>query len=149
VSEQSIRQHLRSALDAIVAREQARLRDATGGADTRESARIRTMRPLVEALRTVANDTGGVDGLSIQVAPDGGRAGIEMLEAGGSRRALAISTDAACSRFEVEEAQYFPLSGDRVSYLHCFDAPEDVLHFALEMIGTHIASRRVPAGKPG
>ena len=58
MSEQSIRQHLRAALDAIVSRERERERAAdAGGAGVLASARIRTMRPLVEALSAVAGET--------------------------------------------------------------------------------------------
>ena len=142
MSEQSIRQHLRAALDAIVSREQARLRDAAAGADALASARIRTMQPLIEALRSVASETRGVGGLAIRAAPDSDQARVEMTDDGRSCRTLALSSDAASNRFEVEETQYFPLSGDRVSYLHCFDTPEDALQFVLGTIGSHIASRQ-------
>ena len=142
MSEQSIRQHLRAALDEIVLREQARLGDAAAGADALASARIRTMQPLVEALSSVASETRDVGGLVIRAAPDSGQARIEMTDERRSCRTLALSSDATSNRFEIEETQYFPLSGDRVSYLHCFDTPEDALHFVLGTIGSHIASRQ-------
>jgi hypothetical protein len=145
VPDESIRQHLRSALDAIVSREQNRLRDEIGGTDTRVAARIRAMRPLIEALRLLSDETVDVGGLTIHAVPHAESARIEMTEAAGSRHSLVISTDAQSRRFEVDENQYFPLSGDSASYIHCFDTAEEVLRFALEMIGTHIASTRALA----
>jgi len=148
VSDESIRGHLRAALDAIVVRESARLREAVGGVDVRVAGRIRAMRPLVESLRMLSEETGSVGGLRIDAPAEGERAWIEMVETAGSRHTLSISTDAENRRFEVEECQYFPLSGDRASYMHCFDTAEEVLRFVLEMLGLHIASRQALAGKP-
>lgn len=145
MSEESIRQHLRAALDAIVSREREREPERAGdagGAGVLASACIRTMRPLVEALSAVASETRGIGGLVIRAEADSGKAEVEFTDNGRSRRTLALSSDVASNRFEVEETQYFPLSGDRASYLHCFDMPEDALHFVLGMIGSHIASRQ-------
>jgi hypothetical protein len=75
------------------------------------------------------------------------QARIEMMKAADSRHSLAISTDVGNRRFEVEEEQYSPLSGDRVSYLHCFETGEEVVRFLLQMIGTHIALRQSVAEK--
>ncbi len=144
MSEESIRQHLRAALDAIVSRETARLRDPVAGSDARIAGRARAMRPLIEAFKSVADETGDVGGLTIQPGADGEQAWIEMVNAANCCHSLKISTDSHNCRFEIEERQYFPLSGDRVSYLHCFDTTEEVLRFALQLIGNHIASRRTP-----
>jgi hypothetical protein len=142
VSDESIRQHLRSALDAIVSRETDRLRDEVGGTDARVAGRVRAMRPLIEALKLLSDETGEVGGLTIHAMTQGQSARIELVGATGACCCLAISTDAENRRFEIEEKQYFPLSGDCASYIHYFDAAEEVLRFTLEMIGTHIASRQ-------
>jgi hypothetical protein len=83
--------------------------------------------------------------MRIQATPGSEQASVEMVEAGESRHSLSVSTDAVNGRFEVEETQYFPLSGDRASYIHRFDGAEEVLSFLLQMIGTHIACRRTLA----
>jgi hypothetical protein len=106
------------------------------------------MHPVMEALRALSDETGDVADLTFRVASQGQTAQVEMVECAGSRHSLAISTDAENRRFEVEENQYFPLSGDCASYIHWFESSEDLLRFVLEMIGTQIASRRAVAG-PG
>lgn len=145
--DESIRRYLRSALDAIVSREQDQRLAAVGGTDARIAARIRAMHPMIEALRALSDETGDVAGLTIRAPTQGQTAQVEMVESAGSRHSLTISTDAENRRFEVEENQYFPLSGDRASYIHWFESSEDLLRFVLEMIGTQIASRQAVAGK--
>jgi hypothetical protein len=147
VPDESIRRHLRSALDAIVSREQDQRRAEVGGTDARIAGRIRAMHPVIEALRALSDETGDIADLTIGAASQGQTAHVEMVESGGARHSLAISTDAENRRFEVEENQYFPLSGDRASYIHWFESSEDLLRFVLEMIGTQIASRQALAEK--
>jgi len=105
------------------------------------------MHPVIEALNALSDETSDVAGLTIRAASRGQTAQVEMVEPVGSRHSLSISTDADNRRFEIEEGQYFPLSGDRASYIHWFDSAEDVLRFVLEAIGAQIASRHVPAEK--
>jgi hypothetical protein len=145
VLDESIRRHLRSALDAIASRERDQRSAEVGGTDARVAARIRAMHPVIEALRALSHET--IADLTIFADTHGQTAQVEMVESAGSRHSLAISTDAENRRFEVEENQYFPLSGDRASYVHWFETPEDLLRFVLEMIGTHIAARQVLAEK--
>jgi len=141
-SDESIRQHLRSALDAIVSRQTDRLCEEVGDTDAHAAGRVRAMRPLVEALKVLADETGDVGGLTIHAMTQGQSARIELVGAAGACCCLAICTDAENRRFEVEEKQYFPLSGDCASYVYCYDTAEEVLRFALEVLGTHIASRK-------
>ncbi len=142
VSDESIRQHLRSALDAIVSRETDRLCEEMGGTEARAAGRVRAMRPLVDALKLLAHKTGDVGGLTIHAMTQGQSARIEWVEAAGACCCLAICADAENRHFEVEEKQYFPLSGDCASYIYCYDTAEEVLRFAFEVLGTHIASRK-------
>jgi hypothetical protein len=142
VSDESIRQHLRSALDAIVSRETDRLPDEVGGTDVRVGRCVRAMRPVIEALKLLSDEIGDVGGLTIHAMTQDRSARIELVGAAGACCCLAICTDLESRRFEVEEKQYFPLSGDCASYIYRFDTAEEVLRFALEVIGTHIASRQ-------
>ncbi len=136
-----VRKHLRCALEAIVKREAERRPDASETADTRSAMRIRFMHPVIEVLRVLQDETGQVGGLTIDAMLEGESARIEMQESSGARHSLAISTDGDNRRYEVEENQYFPRSGDRASYVHWFETAEDVLRFVVQLIGTHMASQ--------
>jgi len=106
------------------------------------------MRPLMAALKAVSDETQGVAGLTILAMAGGAQARIEMVGAAGLRHSLLISTDPDNRRFEVEETQYFPLSGDRASYLHYFGTAEEVLQFSLQLIGAQIAIQQSAARTP-
>jgi len=146
--DESIRQHVRSAMSAFASCEAARGADAPVCIDAGTASRVRTMRPLMAALKAVSDETQGVAGLTILAMAGGAQARIEMVGAAGLRHSLLISTDPDNRRFEVEETQYFPLSGDPASYLHYFGTAEEVLQFSLQLIGAQIAIQQSAARTP-
>lgn len=142
MSEESVRKHLRAALEEVLSTEKARLHKLYDESDADIAGRIKMMGPVVEALNSLKGEVGDVEGLEIFPAPHGHMVTIG-LDSSASRQSLSISTNIGNAKFQVQEHLYYTFSSDSFDKLHEFSSTEDVLKLVVDAVGKHIASNQV------
>jgi len=139
----SIREHLRAALEETIAQEKKRLHDIYDKSDADIAARIEMMRPLVSSLMALDLEIGKVEGVEIRPAPHGHMATVR-LQSSTLDQTFSISTTSGNQSFEVEERSYYKF-GDRDTFeqRHSYPSADQVLALVVDAIGKHIAQQRV------
>lgn len=137
-----IREHLRAALDEIVAQEKSRLHQLYDKVDADITECIEKMRPLIAALNALKTEIGNVKGIKIELAQHGHMALVEVDSPAHSR--YSISTNTGNTGFVVEEhtRHEFP-EIEIVERRHEFHTSDLVLEFVVNAIGKHVAQQQV------
>lgn len=142
MAQESIRKHLRAALDEVLSAEKARLHKLYDESDADIAVRVKMMGPIIEALNSLKQEVGSVEGLEISPAPHGHMATVR-LKSSASQQSLSISTNIGNSQFQIEEHLYYTFSSDSFEKRHEFTSAEDVLTLVVDAVGKHIASNQV------
>lgn len=142
MAQESIRKHLRAALDEVLSAEKARLHKLYDESDADIAVRVKMMGPIIEALNSLKQEVGSVEGLEISPAPHGHMARVR-LKSSASQQSLSISTNIGNSQFQIEEHLYYTFSSDSFEKRHEFTSAEDVLTLVVDAVGKHIASNQV------
>ena len=111
MSEDSIRRHLRAALEEVVSAEKLHLHKLYDDSDADVAGRIRMMDPVIKALNYLKAEVGEVKGIEISPAPHGHMA-IIRLKGISSYQSFSISTNSGNSRFQVEEHRSYSFSSN-------------------------------------
>lgn len=143
MSEENIRNHLRAALNEIVASEKYRLHKFYDDSDVNRDASIEMMGPIIEALNALKNEIVGVE-FELEVSTEfcgtkatayfGARVG-ELAE-----QSISIESKGKDTKFRVENFRVGFGVEPRVDY---FELPEDALKVVIEAAGHHMAMRQV------
>ncbi len=138
----SVRKHLRAALDEIISSEKKRLHDFYDESDASIARRVELMRPVITALAALRSEVGEVKGLTISTANHGHMATIG-LKGGASDHTLSISTAYDNTQFQIEERTYNSFDDETDEKLHNLATADEVLERVLEAVGKHVASTQV------
>lgn len=141
MSDDTIRRHLRAALEEVVSAEKARLHKLYDELDADIASRARTMEPVIAALNALKAEVGEIEGLEISPSPPGRMATID-LNASDSHTSFSISPDIGNSRFLVE-IQHVAFSSEDFDEHHEYSSAEDVLKLVVDAVGKHIASSQI------
>ena len=99
MAQESIRKHLRAALDEVLSVEKARLHKLYDESDADIAVRVKMMGPIIEALNSLNQEVGSVEGLEISPAPHGHMATVR-LKSSASQQSLGGFND------QVQKAQH-------------------------------------------
>jgi len=138
----SVRKHIRAALDDVVASEKKRLHEFYDKSDAGIAKRIEIMRPVIDALEALRREVADVKGLTISSASHGHMATIE-LKGGASTQTLSISTTYDNSQFEIEERTYYSFDAETSELTHKLSTADEVLELVVGAVGKHVASMEV------
>lgn len=138
----SIRMHLRAALDEVISSEKKRLHEFYDKGDANIARRIERMRPFMEALAGLRDEVGDVKGLSISLATHGHMATIDLNESA-SRKTLSISTTHDNAQFEVQERTYHSFDAETHQATHRLSSVAEALEYVVAAVGKHVASSEV------
>lgn len=138
----SVRKHIRAALDDVVASEKRRLHEFYDKSDASIASRIEIMRPVINALEALRGEVSDVKGLTISSASHGHMATIEM-KGGASTQSLSISTSYDNSQFEIQERTSYSFDAETSELTHRLSRAEEVLECVVEAVGKHVASTEV------
>lgn len=142
MTEETIRKHLRAALEEVVSAEKEHLHDFYGKSDVDIADRIKMMEPIITSLNMLRAEVGGVEGLDISPAPHGNMATVGI-NASASRTSLSISTNIGNTKYQVEERHYYSFSAESSEEHHEYSSAEEVMKLVVEVVGKHIASNQV------
>jgi hypothetical protein len=138
----TVRKHIRAALDDVVASEKQRLHEFYDKSDARIAKCIEVMRPVIDALTALQSEVSNVSGLSISTAGHGHMATVELKGSASSQR-LSISTAFGNAAFEIKERAYSSWNAETAELIHNFSTADEVLEFVLLAVGKHVASNEV------
>lgn len=138
----SIRKHLRAALDEVISSEKKRLHDFYDESDASIARRIELMRPVIIALEALRSEVGEVKGLTISTASHGHMATIG-LKGGASDHTLSISTAYYNTQFQIEERTHYSFDAETDEKIHNLATADEVLECVLGAVGKHVASTQV------
>lgn len=142
MSNDSIRKHLRAALNEIISSEKGRLHEFYDKSDANISKRIELMRPVIEALHALRDEVGELKGLSIRPASHGHMATIE-LNASASKQTLSISTTHDNTQFAIEERISYSFDNETTETEHRLSTADEVLEHVVAAVGKLVASSEV------
>ncbi len=138
----SVRKHIRAALDDVVASEKKRLHEFYDKNDASIAKGIEIMRPVIDALEALRREVAYVKGLTINSPSHGHMATIE-LKGGTSTQTLSISTTYDNSQFEIEEQTYYSFDAETSELTRRLSTAEEVLELVVGAVGKHVASIEV------
>jgi hypothetical protein len=142
MSEESIRKHLRAALDEVVSAEKTSLRKKLDEQDAISASRVKMMRPVIEALDSLKAEVGVFEWLEISLETQS--ATIELMKTSStSSNSLRISTNEGNSAFEVAEEYSCDIPDYCYVKYHEFSSAEEVLKLVVGAVGENIALRQV------
>jgi hypothetical protein len=143
MEDDSIRKHLRAALNEIISSEKNRLHQLYHDSDADIAQRVKKMAPIIQALNVLQNEIGEIKGLEISTAPYGHMATIS-LETSVSSDYFSISTNIGNTNYTVERLSCFFIGDDEpVEKEYNYDDASEVLKLVVDAIGKHIASEQV------
>ena len=142
MKEETIRKHLRAALEEVVSAEKENLHNFYDKSDADIADRIKIMEPIITSLNLLKAEVGVVEGLDISPAPHGHMVTVG-LNASASRTSLSISTNIGNTKFQVEERHYYSFSAESSEEHHEYSSAEEVMKLVVELVGKHIASNQV------
>lgn len=137
MEEEGIRAHLRAALDEVIAKEKRQVSDALRDLDNKLLEQKEMLVPLISALRELENEVGVVEGLSISPAPPGHQIIIKT-HTTVSDDSYVLSTTHDNREFEVRHSSNFV--GNYSENRKIFRSAEELLQFAVEVVGKHIGA---------
>lgn len=142
MSEESIRKHLRAALNEVVSAETALLRKKFEKQDAISARRETIMKPVIQALQSFKTEVGAFDWLEISLEAQ--RATIDLMKASStSSHSLEISANAENRAFHIAETYWCDIPDYCFVKDHEFSSAEEVLRFVVEAVGKRIALQRV------
>lgn len=142
MSEETVRHHLRAALDEVVSGEKASLRQKFTEEDAIAAGRLKVMRPAIEALISLKTVVGVHEWLDISLESQ--RATIELSKTSStSSHSLEISTNEENSAFEITERYWCDIPDYCSVKYHEFSSAEEVLKFVVDEVGKRIALEQV------
>ena len=142
MSNDSMRKHLRAALNEIISPEKVRLHEFYDKSDAKISKRIELMRPVIEALHALRAEIREVKGLSIRPASHGHMATVE-LNASASNQTLSISTTHDNTQFAIEERISYSFDSETKETEHRLSTANEVLEYVVVAVGKFVASSEV------
>ena len=141
MSEQEIRNHLRSALAAVVDAEQNRVSGILNDSKIRIAQGVEKMKPLITLIRALKEEVGEVEGLEISPAEHGHMA-VVRAQTSVTTESLSISTNYENSVFVIEEFSSFSVDGSWHEDRKEYSSAEDVMARVLEVVGKHIGGQQ-------
>lgn len=142
MSEESVRNHLRAALDEVVFAEKASLREKFDEQDAISASRVKLMRPVIEALDSFKAEVGVFEWLEISLETQS--ATIELMKTSStSSHSLEISTNEGNSAFNVVEKYWCDIPDYCTVKCHEFSSAEEVLKLVVDAVGKRIALQQV------
>ena len=141
MSEQEIRNYLRSALAAVVDVEQNRVSAILNDSKIKIAEGIEKMKPIITLIRALKEEVGKVEGLEISPAEHGHMASVRS-ETSVTTERLSISTNYGNSAFVIEEFSSFSVDGSYHEDRKEYSSAEDVMARILEVVGKHIGGQQ-------
>ena len=138
----SVRKHIRAALDEIVASEKKRLHEFYDKSDANIAKRCEVMSPVIDAVEVLRREVAEVKGLTISSASYGHMVTIE-LKGGASTRRLSISTTYDNSQYQIEDRTWYSFDVESSELTHRLSTPNEVLELIAGAVGKHVASMEV------
>ena len=134
-----IRRHLRAALDGVIAEEKKRLNHLYEQDAALTTRKQRKLGPIVEALSSLKEEIGAVEGIGIDpfaYSPS------VLVESWGRKNRYEISTTLDGTNFEMRDSYSYwqPEEPDDIGEnVHRFEDQEALMEFIIRAIGKHIA----------
>jgi len=141
MSEQEIRNHLRSALAAVVEAEQKRVSAILNDSRIKIAKGIEMMKPLITLIRALKEEVGEVDGLVISTAEHGHMATVRA-QTSVTTDSLSIKTNYDNSAFVIEEFSSFSIDSSCREVSREYSSAEDAMARVLEIVGKHIGGQQ-------
>lgn len=141
MSEQEIRNYLKSALAAVVEAEKSRVSAILNGANIKISRRIEMMKPVITLIRALKEEVGEVEGLTISPAGPGHMATV-CVQTSVTTESLSISTNSGNTAFVIEELSAFSVDNSRCEGRVEYRSAEEVMARVLEIVGKHIGGQQ-------
>lgn len=142
MSEETIRHHLRAALDEVVSDEKASPRQKFAEEDAKSAARAEMLRPVIEVLESLKEEIGVHEWLDISL--ESYRATIELSKRSStSSHCLEISTNEDNSAFEITGKYWCDIPDYCSVKYHEFSSPEEALKLVVDAVGKGIALQQV------
>jgi hypothetical protein len=145
MSEETVRNHIRAALEAIVATKKAELHAFRDASEAMNKSADEMMAPIIVALKEMQDKVAPIVRCQIEIedAIYGHRAAVYFGMRSGelAEHSVKIQSGGRDTRFQVDVFRVgFNAGGIKEYY---FDSAEDVVNFVLEAAGEHVASRQV------
>lgn len=142
MSKETIRYHLRAALDEVISDEKASLRQKFAEEDADAAARAKMLQPVIEALESLKAEVGVHEWLDISL--ESHRATIELTrKSSTSSHSLEVSTNEENSAFEITEKYWCDIPDYCSVKHHEFSSPEEALKLVVDAVGKGIAIEQV------
>jgi len=142
MSEETIRHHLRAALDEVVSSEKALLREKYAEEDAISAGRVNMMRPVIEALGSLKVEISAHKWLHISLESQ--HATIDLnASTSQSSHSLEITTNEGNSAFDITERFWCDIPDYCSVNHHEFSSPEEVLKLVVDAVGKSIALAQV------
>jgi hypothetical protein len=141
MSEQEIRNHLRSALAAVVEAEQNRVSAILNDSKIKIAKGIEMMKPLITLIRALKEEVGEVEGLVISTAEHGHMATVRA-QTSVTTESLSIKTNYGNSAFVIEEFSSFSIDNSCREDSKEYSSAEDAMARVLEVVGKHIGGQQ-------
>jgi len=141
MSDHEIRNHLRSALAAVVEAEQNRVSTILNNGKISQAQGIEMMKPVITLLQALKEEVGEVEGLRISTAPHGHMA---TVNAGTlvTDDSLSISANYNATAFVVEGSRSYRMDNSHNEYVKEYSSAEEVMARVLDVVGKHIGGQQ-------
>lgn len=136
-----VRQHLRAALDAVKAEENARVTAIYQKSDERHANEVLALRPVLDLLTELREVVGTDEGVKIDIAPLG-HMGTVTTRSSTGEESLRFDYDLnrLAIRIEQRTSYFFAGGGGRTEIIFATTADEAVAH-AVRVIGAHLGAK--------
>ena len=141
MSDQEIRENIRSALAAIVNNERDRVSTVLNSSKSRMDKGIEKLKPVLALLQVLKDEVGEIDGLEINIADHGHMATVRA-ETSVSFEMTTISTNYENTAFSIEEYSSFSFDNSTYNNKKEFYSAEDVVAQVMAVVGKHIGSQQ-------
>lgn len=141
MSEEEIRNHLKSALAAVVDTERNRVSAILDDSNVKIAAGIVKMKPIIALIRTLKEEVGEVEGLEISPA-DHGHMAVIRAQTSVATESLSVSTNYGNSAFVIEEFSSSSVDNSWDEDRKEYPSAEDVMARVLEVVGKHMGAQQ-------
>lgn len=141
MSEQDIRNHLKSALAAVIEAEQNRVSAILNDSKIKIAGGIEKMKPIIALIRALKDELGEIEGLEISPSMHGHMATVRA-RTSVTTESLSISTNYENSSFVIEEYSSFSVDNSWHEDRREYSSSEDVMARVLEVVGKHIGGQQ-------